>query len=143
MNLQTLKISNPRSADPTGYIDVTLIATDGSEMAFTSTPGDSEIYGQEIYRRAFTGEFGTVQILIKDEAAEKQAAAEVKKAALIRAASLKIEMLQDAVNLGMATDDENNMLRQWQAYRVMLDRVNTSSPDDIQWPELPDAPAQE
>lgn len=143
MNLNTLKITNPRSVDPAVYIDVTLIAGDGSEMAFTSTPSDSENYGQEIYRRAFSDEFGTVEILEKDEDPAKQATAEADKAALIRAASLKVETLLDAVNLGIATEDENNRLRQWQVYRVMLDRVDTSNPDGIEWPDVPDASAHE
>ncbi|MEY5509334.1 tail fiber assembly protein, partial [Salmonella enterica subsp. enterica serovar Corvallis] len=46
----------------------------------------------------------------------------------------KIAPLQDAVDLGIATDDEKAQLGEWKKYRVLVNRVDTSNPD---WPEQP------
>ncbi|WP_277888405.1 tail fiber assembly protein, partial [Escherichia coli] len=41
-------------------------------------------------------------------------------------------------DLGMATDDETKLLLAWKKYRVLLNRVDTSTAPDIEWPEEPD-----
>lgn len=46
----------------------------------------------------------------------------------------KIAPLQDAVDLGIATDDEKAQLDEWKKYRVLVNRMDTSAPD---WPEVP------
>ncbi|EBW2588608.1 tail fiber assembly protein [Salmonella enterica] len=74
---------------------------------------------------------------VKDEAAEKAAQlrqAEETKSRLLQMASEKIAPLQDAVDLGLATDDEKARLDEWKKYRVMVNRVDTTNPD---WPEVP------
>ncbi len=74
---------------------------------------------------------------MKDEAAEKAAQlrqAEETKSRLLQMASEKIAPLQDAVDLGLATDDENAQLDEWKKYRVLVNRVDTLNPD---WPEKP------
>ncbi|EMB8996272.1 tail fiber assembly protein [Enterobacter asburiae] len=59
------------------------------------------------------------------------------KQTLIDEASLKISILQDAVDLDVATDEEKNNLIEWKKYRVLLNRVDTSTAPDIKWPEKP------
>ncbi|EAS1942987.1 tail fiber assembly protein [Salmonella enterica subsp. enterica serovar Abaetetuba] len=74
---------------------------------------------------------------VKDEAAEKAAQlrqAEETKSRLLQMASEKIAPLQDAVDLGLATDDEKAQLDEWKKYRVLVNRVDTLNPD---WPEKP------
>ncbi|EDR3164685.1 tail fiber assembly protein [Salmonella enterica subsp. enterica serovar Bredeney] len=74
---------------------------------------------------------------VKDEAAETAARlreAEGTKSRLLQMASEKIAPLQDAVDLGEATDDEKARLLAWRKYRVQVNRVDTSDPD---WPEKP------
>ncbi|ECW0880022.1 tail fiber assembly protein, partial [Salmonella enterica subsp. enterica] len=46
----------------------------------------------------------------------------------------KIAPLQDAVDLGIATDDEKAQLDEWKKYRVLVNRVDTSAPS---WPDKP------
>ena len=70
----------------------------------------------------------------RDEAIEK---AESLKAQLLSVAAQAIAPLQDAVDLSMATDDEMASLSAWKKYRVLLNRVDTSEPDEIEWPESP------
>lgn len=45
-----------------------------------------------------------------------------------------ITPLQDAVDLDMATDEEKENLLAWKKYRVLIMRVDTSSPE---WPTPP------
>lgn len=76
---------------------------------------------------------------VKDEAAEKTAQlrqAEETKSRLLQMASGKIAPLQDAVDLGIATDDEKVQLDEWKMYRVQVNRVKPSEPD---WPEKPNS----
>lgn len=71
-------------------------------------------------------------------AAQVIAAAEAKKAALRAEADVVIMPLDDAVSLGIATDDETNRYNRWRKYRVLLNRVDTSQALAIQWPVQPD-----
>ncbi|EEE2022179.1 tail fiber assembly protein, partial [Salmonella enterica subsp. enterica serovar Clackamas] len=41
---------------------------------------------------------------------------------------------QNAVDPGIATDDEKAQLDEWKKYRVLVNRVDTSNPD---WPTPP------
>ncbi|EIL9419353.1 tail fiber assembly protein [Salmonella enterica] len=75
---------------------------------------------------------------VKDEAAEKAARlreAEGTKNRLLQIASEKIAPLQDAVDLGEATDKEKASLLAWRKYRVLVNRVDTTNPD---WPQKPE-----
>lgn len=65
------------------------------------------------------------------------AEAEAKKQALIAEAATAIAPLQDAVDLDMATPEEDAKLKEWREYRVILNRVDTSTAPDISWPVKP------
>ncbi|MEA1062774.1 tail fiber assembly protein [Erwinia sp. HR93] len=66
------------------------------------------------------------------------AIAEAKKSSLLAAASAAIAPLQDAVDIEIATDEEIAQLLVWKKYRVLLNRVDTSTAPDIAWPEAPE-----
>ncbi|MEX6151118.1 tail fiber assembly protein [Providencia hangzhouensis] len=66
------------------------------------------------------------------------AEAEQKKQSLLSEANNSIAPLQDAVDLGMATDEEKAQLTAWKTYRVSLNRVDISTAPDIDWPEKPE-----
>jgi len=91
---------------------------EGKIIDFTSVPPSLVIYARTP----------------EDEAAE----AESKKAELRLIADTAIAPLEDAVELGIATDGEQVRLNEWRKFRVMLNRVNTSQAPDISWPELPE-----
>lgn len=77
---------------------------------------------------------------VADPDAEKQAQirdAESMKKTLMQAAGETISTLQDAVELDLATDDETTQLEQWKKYRVLLNRIDTSTAPDISWPKQP------
>ncbi|EKD3593632.1 tail fiber assembly protein [Salmonella enterica] len=80
---------------------------------------------------------------VNDEAAETAARlreAEGTKSRLLQMASEKIAPLQDAVDLGLATDDEKAQLDEWKKYRVLVNRVDTSTAPKIDWPKKPEQP---
>ncbi|MDE9566114.1 tail fiber assembly protein [Xenorhabdus bovienii] len=64
--------------------------------------------------------------------------AEYQKQNLMTEARDKILPLQDAVDLGMATDSEQITLTAWKKYRVILNRIDCSTAPDIDWPKLPE-----
>ncbi|HEC1637556.1 TPA: tail fiber assembly protein [Yersinia enterocolitica] len=77
---------------------------------------------------------------VTDKAAQQTAAvqvAEETKAQLLNDATVKIAPLQDAVDTGMAKDEEKEQLIALKTYRVLLSRIDTSKAPDITWPELP------
>ncbi len=58
-------------------------------------------------------------------------------AAEIDEANKTIAPLQDAVDIGIATDEELARLAEWKRYRVIISRVDVSKPEAIQWPKKP------
>ncbi|WP_246316644.1 tail fiber assembly protein [Scandinavium goeteborgense] len=68
---------------------------------------------------------------------ESIAQAETTKSSLMATASAAIAPLQDAVDLGIATDKEVEQLNAWKTYRVEVNRVDTSTAPDIEWPSTP------
>ncbi|MFT8211163.1 MAG: tail fiber assembly protein [Symbiopectobacterium sp.] len=64
-------------------------------------------------------------------------AAEQQKARLLISANAAISPLVDAVDLGIATDEEQLSLAAWKTYRVMLNRIDISTAPDIDWPPVP------
>ena len=64
--------------------------------------------------------------------------AETQKQHLLASATAAVAPLQDAVDLGMATEAEIAGLQEWKKYRVLLNRIDTSIAPDIDWPSLPD-----
>lgn len=63
--------------------------------------------------------------------------AEDTRSRLRAEADTAIQPLQDASDLGIATDDEASQLVAWKKYRVMLMRINTKDVENIIWPEQP------
>lgn len=63
--------------------------------------------------------------------------AEQKKNELMAEADKVIAPLQNAVELDMATADENELLLAWKKYRVLLNRVDITKAPDILWPDKP------
>lgn len=63
--------------------------------------------------------------------------AESRRSMLRAEADIAIQPLQDANDLGIATEDEASQLIAWKKYRVMLMRVNMEDAENIMWPEQP------
>lgn len=79
---------------------------------------------------------------VKDANAQHAAdviAADMQKKELISQVTADISILQDAVALNMATDEEKSRLTSLQTYRVLLNRVDTSLAPGITWPVITSA----
>ncbi|WP_115628060.1 tail fiber assembly protein [Buttiauxella agrestis] len=63
--------------------------------------------------------------------------AESKKSTLMKSANNMIAPLQDAADLIIATESELKALAEWKKYRVLLSRIDTTKPPEIEWPPLP------
>ncbi|CDH00630.1 tail fiber assembly protein [Xenorhabdus bovienii] len=63
--------------------------------------------------------------------------AEFHKQKLLIDIFYRITPLQDAIELGIATDEEKAALIEWRKYRVLLNRIDCSIVPDIVWPEQP------
>lgn len=63
---------------------------------------------------------------------------EQKKKALRAIAEAEIDWLQDAVDAGIATEEETARLAAWRKYRVLLMRVG---PEKLDWPTPPEEQA--
>lgn len=78
---------------------------------------------------------------VKDDEAEKAANIaddQNTKARLMQEANNTIAVLQDAVDLDMATDDDVKLLTAWKKYRVLLSRIKSDDAADVNWPEKPE-----
>lgn len=76
---------------------------------------------------------------VKDVAAEQQSLttqAKQQKTALLAEATSMIATLQDAVDMGMATQEEETALLDWKRYRVTLTRIDVTV-QPINWPTSP------
>ncbi|WP_202301571.1 tail fiber assembly protein [Dryocola clanedunensis] len=69
--------------------------------------------------------------------AELVSEAETEKSQRLDEAATAIAPLQDAVDLGIATDEEAELLLDWKRYRVEVNRIDTNLAPDITWPVPP------
>ncbi|WP_074524972.1 tail fiber assembly protein, partial [Photorhabdus luminescens] len=63
--------------------------------------------------------------------------AKQKQAELLQQANETLSLLQDSVDLEVATDSEKAALLEWRKYRVLLTRVDVLQAPNVQWPEVP------
>ncbi|MGW1372544.1 tail fiber assembly protein [Providencia hangzhouensis] len=63
--------------------------------------------------------------------------AEQEKTQRLEEAEQNILMLERKVRLEMATDEETELLKQWEIYSIKASDIDTSIAPDIDWPEKP------
>lgn len=103
------------------------------EVAPENVPDEFTAAGEKALGGAFLFDGGGIVAAPVDYAAEAQR----QKMALMSQANNVIATLQDAVDLGMATENEANSLLEWKKYRVLLNRIDTSKAPGIDWPDVP------
>ncbi|ARF52797.1 tail fiber assembly protein [Pantoea stewartii] len=69
-------------------------------------------------------------------AAESEAAVEQVNT-LMGTANQQVDIYTDAVSLPTATDEDTLMFTAWKTYRVALNKVDTTDPENIVWPTVP------
>uniref|UniRef100_UPI0035C6B30D tail fiber assembly protein n=1 Tax=Serratia quinivorans TaxID=137545 RepID=UPI0035C6B30D len=139
--------ANPRTKEENTYIDLDITCEDGCTYPFTAMPTDPE--GAELFKKAKSGEFGEVSNAPDDSyqwngmkwvsptRESLIAAAEVDKSTRSAIAESAISPLERAVRLNIATEEENDSLAKWEIYSVLLNRIDTSSAPNIEWPVMP------
>ncbi|NHB94437.1 hypothetical protein C5469_20770 [Photorhabdus cinerea] len=63
--------------------------------------------------------------------------AKQQQATLLQQANETLSLLQDSVDLEVATDSEKEALLEWRKYRVLLTRVDVNQAPNVLWPEMP------
>ena len=136
-----LDVLNPQwaNAEHTA-INVTLIEAEMGELPFTAMLNDSTEYGPEIFERVVAGDFGEVAAYEPPSDAALLPAARFQQKRLMQDAGLAVAPLQDAVDLGVATDEQVEQLSAWKFYRIELSEVPQQAgwPRTIEWPIKPD-----
>jgi hypothetical protein len=122
-------ISNKPNAD--GHFDASGFFPENMSVAeVEKLPEHADINGRWLFDGA--------QIKLREYSdAELQQQALNKKQDLIKQATLQIATLNDAVELGMASAEEQKRLTAWKTYRVQLSRVDPGTDPDIDWPQPP------
>lgn len=127
----TLKIAyNNDGVICSAYADVSMLWPIGltvTEVKRSSVPNEFAVDGNWL----FDGETIKARTYTESELSDIAASQREQRMAL---ASAMIAPLQDAVDLGDATDDEVASLKKWKTYRVALSRVDLVNPV---WPEAP------
>lgn len=112
--------------------DISSLFPEGrSVIELTSLPVGTEIDGNWLYSNGQIVPRGITQ-------AELTKQAESKKARLLLQAEKMIAPFRDAVELEIATDEEKDRYVAWRNYRVIVNRVDTSDPEKISWPNCPE-----
>ncbi|WP_368166082.1 tail fiber assembly protein [Aeromonas sp. R9-1] len=139
MNVEIVSAKNPRAMadEPNAIILDVLFSHLTTHVEFSACKDDPEVHGRELYHRAVFGEFGNIDEIptpLPSEASQQQ-----RLDRLMAAASLRIAPLQDAKELGIATDAELTRLETEQRYRIELMRLPQSEgwPTQVTWPEAP------
>ncbi|BCL44061.1 tail fiber assembly protein [Enterobacter roggenkampii] len=112
---------------------------------YNSLPPDAVEITAELYSELINGQSAGKNITqngsglpyLSDPVIDHVADAAVMRSGLRAVADAEIAPLQDAVDLGIATDAETAALTEWKKYRVLLNRVDTSAAPEIEWPTQP------
>ncbi|MFB4228792.1 tail fiber assembly protein [Escherichia fergusonii] len=81
------------------------------------------------------GKWRYIDNCIKEIPVDYISIAESKKSQLLAEAENTIQLLERAVRLDMATDEEYTRLKAWERYSVLVSRVDTTNPE---WPDKPE-----
>ncbi|EHN7880966.1 tail fiber assembly protein [Salmonella enterica] len=84
---------------------------------------------------SWNGKKWVIDINKKNELAIKEA--EIKKKTLLSVATSECNEMMVDFNLGLLSDEQIAVLKQWRVYINKLKEIKTTTPDDIEWPIPP------
>ena len=114
-----------------------------------SIPADATEISDELHAEIFEGQRNGKIIIVGDNGLpalseqlpltqeEFVSQANTRKLSLRAVADSEIAWRQDALDAGIATEQETAALADWKAYRVLLMRIDTLTAPDITWPPVP------
>ncbi|WP_336844184.1 tail fiber assembly protein [Serratia nevei] len=119
------------------------------ESSSNGWPDDLLPVSYDVYQHLFEGQ-AQGKVIVADDTgrpilseppepthAELVAMIEAMRSRLMTEATEIITPLQDAVDINIATKQEQSRLVEWKKYRVLLNRVDVGLAPDIIWPEKP------
>ncbi|EZI28379.1 tail fiber assembly protein [Pseudomonas extremaustralis] len=111
------------------------VRNDG-EFGWRSVGGPADLFSNEVYSKVEP----PALVLSPPSVEELAVKAKVKRDQFLAVAANRMGPLQDAVEVGGATDEEVSRLALWKAYRIELNRIEGQEafPVDISWPVSPD-----
>ena len=81
---------------------------------------------------------GKKWVLDEDEQKEfKIKQNKILKNSLLNEANENISILQDSIDFDIAEDGDEEKLKAWKKYRILLNRIDVNQAPDIEWPEKP------
>jgi hypothetical protein len=110
--------------------DDLLDVSDESYSIFSGQPPEGKVRGSKKGKPAWVD----IPPQTKEQAQQE---AEIKKQSEMDAANNTIALLERSVRLGISTDEERELLEKWELYSVLLNRVDTSTAPNIEWPTVP------
>ncbi|NAS95938.1 phage tail protein [Pseudomonas syringae pv. actinidifoliorum] len=136
-------------------LDVVFVETEDTlgEIPFAASPDDIVAHGREIYQLAVAGEFGEIgeptELEIQSSVNLKRGSASALATAKINALKVALEIINDAVELNQANDQQVASIGgldaecdAWRTYRVRLAQMESQAefPLAVEWPEPPAQP---
>lgn len=111
------------------------VRNDG-EYGYRAVGGAGELFDNEVFSWVEPPPLLPPAPSFEDLAAEAKA----QRDKLLAIAANRMGPLQDAVDIGRATDEEVARLTAWKGYRIDLNRIEQQAgfPAEIQWPLSPD-----
>jgi len=118
---------------------VNMIIRDGEDDLWTPGEGFLSVKAEETWVIGGTFVDGkyTAPVPEKPSDSELMAINIQTKLALMMQASERVSILQDAVDLDMATDLEKENIILWKRYRVILSRIDANLSSSVSWPKEP------
>lgn len=121
------------------YIDLALQANAENKVIYTHENGEYELVDQLTYQTCSYVDGKWVDDATK-KASYQQKIINMNKLAisnLLEEANNNISMLQDAIDLDMREGNEEERIKEWKRYRLLLTRIDVNNIVNIEYPEKP------
>ena len=127
------------SVDADGYISGMYIPRNEEDMALLDSDGFFEVSESE-FKSIGSGSKYIGGVIVDGVPNPPILNPELRKylhSSMIRTAGEKISYLQDAIDFGVATDEEIYSIGKWRKYRIELNRIDPSDKNITEWPISP------
>ena len=121
------------------YADLAAKANAENKVIYKHENGEYELVDQLTYQTCSYVDGEWVEDATK-KASYQQKIINMNKLAisnLLEEANNNISMLQDAIDLDMQIGDEDERIKEWKRYRLLLTRIDVNNIVNIEYPEKP------
>ncbi|AWC81161.1 MULTISPECIES: tail fiber assembly protein [Serratia] len=127
------------SVDADGYISGMYIPRNEEDMALLDSDGFFEVSESEFKSIGSGSKYigGAIVDGVPNPPILNPELRKYLHSSMIRTASEKISYLQDAIDFGVATDEEIYSIGKWRKYRIELNRIDPSDKNITEWPISP------